>query len=229
AVLLNLGQSELKTGEVEAAGNHLQQFLHEHKEATEAQKTAAREGIEEAQRRTGFVVLVVDEDGATLSIDGQPIGTSPLRGPYFVKPGTHEAAATKGGKTVKGSFVSERSKPATLTLSLAAAGVPTPTPSPGPTPTPVPSPEPTTMPPPGVPPSPYPQPGMMPYPQPGGGFDTGPDTTGNDPITWFKNRPIAWVTVGVFGAGVVGMIIAGGVAGDASAAADSVQEQIAAE
>lgn len=85
------------------------------------------------------------------------------------------------------------------------------------------------MPPPGVPPSPYPQPGMMPYPQPGGGFDTGPDTTGNDPITWFKNRPIAWVTVGVFGAGVVGMIIAGGVAGDASAAADSVQEQIAAE
>lgn len=226
AVLLNLGQSELKTGEFEAAGNHLQQFLREHKEATEAQKTAAREGIEEAQRRTGFVVIVVDQDGAALSIDGQAIGSSPLFGPYFVKPGAHEAAAVKDGKVVKGSFVAERSKPATVTLSFGAGAT---APAPTPTPAPAPSPDPPPLPPPGVAPSPYPQPGMMPYPQPGG-FDTGPSRSDSkDPITWFKNRPIAWVTVGVFGAGVVGMVVAGAVAGDANAAASSVQDQIQAE
>jgi hypothetical protein len=223
AVLLNLGQSELKTGEIEAAGNHLQQFLREHKDATEAQKNTAREGIEEAQRRTGFVVIVVDEDGAALSIDGQGVGTSPLLGPYFIKPGSHEAAATKHGKMVKGNFVAEKSRPATITLSFGMGATPAPSPVPSPDPSLVP------LPPPGVAPSPYPQPGMMPFPQPGD-FDTGPaPASDKDPITWFKNRPIAWVTVGVFGAGVVGMVVAGAVAGDASSAADKVQQQIQAE
>src|SRR4051812_19549311 len=51
AVLLNLGQSELRSNHPEDAGNHLQQFLREHKAATPDQRAAAEKGIADAKRR----------------------------------------------------------------------------------------------------------------------------------------------------------------------------------
>src|SRR5262245_5903972 len=93
AVLFNLGQSELKSNHVEEGGNHLQQFLREATDASEDQKKSAREGIADAQRRTGFVILIVDAGGSELSIDGKTIGKSPLLDPYFVSPGAHKATA----------------------------------------------------------------------------------------------------------------------------------------
>jgi hypothetical protein len=65
---------------------------------------------------------------------------------------------------------------------------------------------------------------MMLFPQPG--YDSGSDRGRNDPISWFKERPGAWVGVGFVGVGVVGMIVSGAVSADAASAADSVQQQI---
>ena len=64
AVLLNLGQSELKAGYVEDGGNHLNQFLREHTTATDQQKADAKAGIAEASKRTG-------QDGARRALLGR--------------------------------------------------------------------------------------------------------------------------------------------------------------
>src|SRR5215207_7089403 len=60
AVLLNLGQSELKSAHYEDAGNHLQQFLRMHTSASAAQKTAAEKGISDAKKKTAFIILIID-------------------------------------------------------------------------------------------------------------------------------------------------------------------------
>ncbi len=89
AVLLNLGQSEIRAGYTEDGGNHLQQFLREFAGASAEQKAAAREGISESRKKTGYVILIVDTDGATLAIDGQPAGQSPLPDPAQVFEGVY--------------------------------------------------------------------------------------------------------------------------------------------
>ncbi len=229
AVLLNLGQSELKAGYVEVGGNHLQQFLREHKTATADQQAAAKAGIAEAQKRTGFVIVIVDADGADIAIDGQPAGKSPLLDPYFVKPGKHEASATLNGKTVRSPVEAKRGAAAPVTLTLGMASVP-PTPAPTPPPT-------TTTPPPtstGAPPPAYPPPGPVAPPPtlpPGHGMqhDTGADTGRESFFTWYTHKPIAWVLTGVTGVGLIGGIAFGAAAADAAASADEVTEQIETE
>ncbi|MBM4359071.1 MAG: PEGA domain-containing protein [Deltaproteobacteria bacterium] len=101
AVLLNLGLSEIKAGDPETGGAHLQQFLREHDQATPQQKQSARDGIAEAKKTTGYVILIVDTDGATVFVDGNEIGKSPLTDPVFVKAGEHEVEARSGGRRVR--------------------------------------------------------------------------------------------------------------------------------
>ncbi len=228
AVLLNLGQSELKAGYVEVGGNHLQQFIRQHKTATAEQKQSAKTGATEAQKRTGFAIVIVDADGADVTIDGQAVGKAPLLDPYFVKPGTHEATATLRGKTVKASFTAKRGVAVPVTLNLGMAGVaPTPTPIPIPTPTPTPT---TSPPAPG-----YPPPGPIaptPMPPPGSGMppaDTGPDTGRENFFKWYTHKPVAWVLTGVTGVGLVGSIAFGAAAAGAASSADDVTAQIEGE
>ncbi len=235
AVLLNLGQSELRLGMVEDGGNHLQQFLRDHKEASEDQKTAAREGISEAQRRTGFAIVIVNVDGAELFVDNAPIGTSPLLDPYFVKPGKHELRATKDGGTATTSFTAVLGSVTPVNITVAgAAAPPAPVPSPTPTPAPaqpVPAPMPGAMPPypnPGA----MPQPGMGPQPQPGmfGPQPPQGDTGGRrNFFSWYTDKPIAWALTGVAGLGVIGTVGFGIGAGVKKSEADDVISQIQAQ
>jgi hypothetical protein len=241
AVLLNLGQAELKTGHVVEGGNHLQQFLREHKAATPDQVDAAKKGVAEARKTTGHVIVIVDVDGAQVAIDGTPAGVTPLLDPVFVAPGEHTIAATAGGKTATGKVTVARGSVTPVTLGLQALGVspppataapPVPTApattepiSTGPTSTGAPYP---TQPPPGYPPigPDATGPGPMstappPEPAPSGGYENF--------FTWFAKKPLAWVFTGVGGLGLIGTIGFGAAAGSAKSAQNTVQDDILAE
>lgn len=240
AVLLNLGQSELKAGYIEDGGNHLNQFLREHTSATDQQKADAKAGIAEASKRTGQAIMIVDADGADVSIDGKKVGNAPLLDPYFVKPGPHEAGAAYEGKTTTTKFDAVRGKavPVQLTLGVTGGGagaVPVPTPTPTPTPSPAgapPAPQPGAMPQPGYPPAgplgPQPQP-MGPGPGASFGADTGGDGGRENFFDWFVDTPVAWVGAGLTGVGLIGGIAFGAAGGSASSSADDVTAAIQAE
>ncbi len=215
-VLLNLGQSELKAGYPVDGGNHLQQFLHEHKAATASQKGSARGGIDEAKRRASFAILIVDTDGSQLAIDGRPVGISPLLDPVFLTAGKHQATASHSGRTVSAAFVARRGSAAPVTLNFAAPRPTQPLPTPGVPPV---APQPTQP----MPGPIAPRPGVMPPPPP---LRAGQRES---PIRWFKRKPIAWATAGVSGLGLVGTLGFGLAAADASSAATDVQDQILAE
>jgi hypothetical protein len=232
AVLLNLGQSELKAGYLEDGGNHLQQFLREHKDATPDQRKAAEAGIQEAQRKTAFLIVIVDADGANVGVDGQSVGQAPLLEPYFVKPGKHEVSASLDGKSAKSEADAKRGTATPVTITLGIAGhSPPPVVAPVPTPaTPVPQPDYSGQP---QPPPGYPPPGPLgPAPQPGVGMGMdGPDTGGGRQafFPWFVDTPIAWVGAGLTGVGLIGAIAFGAAAANASSSADEVSNAIKAE
>ena len=221
AVLLNLGQSELKSGHVEEGGNHLQQFLREHRTATAAQKASAKNGVSEARRKTGFVIVIVDTDGAALGIDGQPIGNAPLLDPYFVKAAKHQASATLGGKTVRVDFTAKRGTATPVQLNLRGG-------SPGVVVAPVPAaPAPVATGPAAVP-SAVPYQPVGPTPIPGPALD-GPDgdTSGRpDFLDWGASEPVFWGGAGLAGANVLAAIIFGAAAADANSSAETVSQKI---
>jgi hypothetical protein len=244
AVLLNLGQSELRSNHPEDAGNHLNQFLREHKAATPDQKAAAEKGLTEAKKKAGFIIVIVDANGADVSIDGTLIGKSPLLDPVFVKPGKHTVFASHQGKSSTTQIDAKAGSAAAANLTL---GVPGSAPAPAPM-APIPAPAPAApAAPAGMPPGPGPAaapPGPPPGPPPGypaaepsgfnmsasGGFDaTGPDQAsgGREPILhWYLRKPIAWAATGVFGLGLIGSITFWSLAAGSSGSADNVAQTI---
>jgi len=229
AVLLNLGQSELKGKHVESGGNHLQQFLREHKSATAAQKAAANAGIAEARRRTGFVILIVDRDGAQLAIDGQPVGTSPLVDPVFVKPNKHQASATIGSRTARVDFTAKRgtATPVSVNLGGGSGAVIAPLPTPAPAAPAAAVPEPTSS------PSPY-QP-VGPTPLDGPGFE--PDAPDHAKTKrpniidwgWGNKEPVFFAGAGLAAANLIATIAFGAAAAEAQSAATKVENDIIAK
>ncbi|WP_437737993.1 tetratricopeptide repeat protein [Sorangium sp. So ce1335] len=136
AVLLNLGQSELRSNHLEDAGNHLQQFLREHATATPEQRAAAEKAIADVKRRTGFIVVVADANGADISIDGVLVGKAPLPDPVFVTPGKHTLFATYLDRSATTQVDAKIGVATPATLTLGTTGAPpapiTGTPTPGP-------------------------------------------------------------------------------------------------
>jgi hypothetical protein len=231
AVLLNLGQSELKAGYIEDGGNHLQQFLREHKTATADQKTAAQAGVADAQKKTAFLIVIVDADGADVGVDGRSVGKAPLLDPVFVKPGKHEVSAALRGKTTKAETNAKRGTATPVTVNLGISGTVAP---PVVVPVPVPAAVPAPVPAPAQPPPGYPPPGpVAPAPVPGMGMGTsGPDTGGGGrqgPVDWFVDTPGAWVGVGLVGVGLIGSIGFGIAASAASSNADDLSADIQTE
>lgn len=89
AVLLNLAQCELRSGEHVAAARHFAQYLHEYPDTPESQQDVARRGLAEARLETGQLDIAVDMEGAEIFVDGESVGRAPLPGPLDVTPGTH--------------------------------------------------------------------------------------------------------------------------------------------
>jgi hypothetical protein len=234
AVLLNLGQSEIKSGHVEEGGTHLLQYLRESPNATADQKASAEKGIADAKKRTGFVIINVDAQGSEVSIDGTLVGKSPLIDPVFVKPGKHTVVATYQGKTATTPIDAKVgvATAANLTLGTSgsgAAAAPPPAAPAGAGPAqpigaaPTQPPPSAAFPPPGEP--------VMQPPAASGDAHAGmqPDqaTGGREPFfDWYKRKPLAWVGTALTAVGLglgIGFSIA---ASAASGAANDHSQQI---
>ncbi|RYZ05765.1 MAG: PEGA domain-containing protein [Myxococcales bacterium] len=198
AVLLNLAQSELRSGHEADAAKHFAQYLREHKDATEAERQGAETGLTAAKALVGEVSLEVDAAGAEVYVDGDLEGMSPLAGSLYLPPGTHQVQAKKDGKTASGDVSVAAGQSSSLSLKLVTrpkpAGV-------GPAPAPV-----------------EPDAEEAPAPAPAShrqGF-----------VPWVTSTPGAMIGVGLTGVGLIGGgAFAFGMKSSYDAA-DSVQAQI---
>lgn len=202
AVLLNLGLAETKTNRCVAGGNHLSQFLRDHKEATPEQKSTAATAIEDCKKKAALVAISVDAPGADVTIDGASVGKSPLVDAVFVEPGTHTVIANLDGRTASATVDAKKGQTANATLAVKP---PEPVgPAPGTTPSPGPA-----LPAPGVNPDPY--------APPGGQQPPAADTGGREDFgSWVMRKPLAWVGTGLFAVGL-GLGIGFSVAASSSA------------
>lgn len=240
AVLLNLGQSELRSGHYEDAGNHLQQFLRLHTSASAEQKKTAEKGIADAKKKTGFVIVIADANGAAVSIDGVAAGTTPLLDPVFVKPGKHTIVATYQNKSATTQVDAKAGSAAAATLTLGTAGsAPPPPAAPAPTPGAPPPSSPNSPsdsslgPPPSTPAtSPTDSSPLLPTvsTEMGSTGTMEPDkgvTGEREPIfIWYKRKPIAWVGTGLAGIGLVGGVVFSALTASVGASADDHAAQI---
>ncbi len=136
AVLLNLAQSELRSGHEADAAKHFAQYLREHKDASDTERQGADTGLTAAKALVGEVALDVDATGAEVYVDGDLEGQAPLPGSVFLTPGSHEIQARKDGKTATGQVTAAAGQSTTLSLSLSRGGSKPAAPAPGVTPPP---------------------------------------------------------------------------------------------
>ena len=99
AVLLNLAQSELRSGHEVDAAKHFSAYLRESTTASDAERQAAETGLNATKSAVALLDVNVDESGTEIYVDGSLEGVSPLPGPLYVSPGAHSVEARKGGKT----------------------------------------------------------------------------------------------------------------------------------
>ena len=131
AVLLNLAQSELRSGHEADAAKHFVTYLREHKEATALERQEAEKGLAAAKAKVGEITLNVDTDGAEIYVDGQPEGRSPLAGPIYLEPGQHAIEARREGKVGTANVTAKAGAGATVSVALGAGGSPAVAPGPG--------------------------------------------------------------------------------------------------
>jgi hypothetical protein len=193
-VLLNLAQSELRSGHEADAAKHFAQYLREHKDATEAERQGAETGLTAAKALVAEVTLDVDGVGAEIYVDGDLEGQAPLPGSVYLTPGTHELQARKDGKTVSGTVNATAGQATRLRLSLAKPAKPAAVPADGPPPETA-SEEPIVQ---------------------------GPSPPRQGFFPWLAHTPGAIIGVGVVGAGVIGGSAFAGVSKSSYDAADSV-------
>lgn len=120
AVLLNLAQSELRSGHEADAAKHFAQYLREHKDATEQERQGAETGLTAAKALVGEVALEVDASGAEVYVDGDLEGQAPLPGSIFLSPGSHAIEAKKDGKSAKADVNASAGQSASVSLKLSA-------------------------------------------------------------------------------------------------------------
>jgi Tfp pilus assembly protein PilF len=121
SVLLNLAQSELRSGHEAEAAQHFAQFLRETDGSNPGEVRQAQEGLEEARAQVAEVLLTVDVDDAYVLVDGSVFGRSPLPDPVFLAPGTHVLGVRKGGTSVIRKITAAAGEKVTEAISLAAA------------------------------------------------------------------------------------------------------------
>jgi hypothetical protein len=120
AVLLNLAQSELRSGHEADAAKHFAQYLREHKDATDAERQGAETGLTAAKALVAEVALEVDTTGAEVYVDGDLEGQVPLPGAIYLSPGSHEIQARKDGKTASTTLSASAGQSSSVKLKMAA-------------------------------------------------------------------------------------------------------------
>ena len=180
AVLLNLAQSELRSGREADAAKHFAQYVRENKEATAAERQEAERGLATAKASVAEIKVNV-VDGAEVLVDGNVEGRSPLAAPIYLKPGAHSVEARKDGKTATSAVTAIAGQTGSVDLGFDDGSTPV-----GPIPTPGPPGAAGTAPPGSS--------GMGPLPPQGPGGPE-PDQGSGKPgfLTWAKQTPLAWV------------------------------------
>lgn len=128
AVLLNLAQSELRSGHEPEAAKHFSAYLREATTASDSEKQAAEAGLNATKSSVAEVAIAVDESGAEIYIDGTLEGLSPLPGSVYLSPGTHSVEARKAGKSTATQVNAPAGKATSATLSFAPKAALPPTP-----------------------------------------------------------------------------------------------------
>lgn len=95
-VLRNLSISEIQSGRYVDAARHLTVLLSGADLPANVREEATRR-LQQAEAQVGRLNVNVDVPGATVVIDGVPVGRTPLDGPWYIEPGQHEIAVSKQG------------------------------------------------------------------------------------------------------------------------------------
>jgi hypothetical protein len=125
AVLLNLAQSELRSGHEADAAKHFSMYLREAKEASASERESAEAGLFAAKAVVGEIALSAEE-GSTVFVDGVEEGPAPLPDPIYLSPGSHQLEARKDGKVAKATITAKAGEANEFALRFtapAAAGV----------------------------------------------------------------------------------------------------------
>lgn len=98
----NLGNVELKLGKYTGAVVHLQYVLDNLPVTTAAEERElvvekTTERLNEAKSKVAIIKLALSPDGASVSLDGQPLGNAPLAEPLILDPGPHKLVVTLAG------------------------------------------------------------------------------------------------------------------------------------
>ncbi|HYP89046.1 MAG TPA: PEGA domain-containing protein, partial [Polyangiaceae bacterium] len=124
AVLLNLAQSELRSGHEADAAGHFAQYLREHKDASDSERQGAETGLAAAKAQVGELTLEVEPSGAEVLVDGELAGAAPLPGAVFLMPGSHHVQARKDGKTANNDVALSAGQSTKLTLKITSSAPP---------------------------------------------------------------------------------------------------------
>jgi hypothetical protein len=204
AVLLNLAQSELRSGKEADAAKHFSAYLREAKDATAAEREGAEAGLFAAKAVVGEIAVQVDTEGAIVLVDGNEEGAAPLPDAVYLTPGNHTLEARKDGKSSKAQVTAKAGEATEISLRLGGGGL---SPTPGDSSAPVDDSRPAEQ-------------------------DSGASGGGKEGFfPWFGHTPLAWVTSGLAVAGVAGGVGFGLSArqsyDDADVVADNIREAAA--
>ncbi len=96
----NLGDVELHQNKYQEAAEHLEFSLRNWPAGQEASRKRTAERFDEAKKQIATLTLKVTE-GAEITVNGKPVGKSPLTGPVFVTAGAATVVAKIGTKSAK--------------------------------------------------------------------------------------------------------------------------------
>jgi tetratricopeptide (TPR) repeat protein len=116
-LLYNMGKSYDGAGDHARALGAYRRFMKAVLESPD--RAIVEKRIDALSRLVGRVTITADVEGATITLDGVVVGTTPLKDAIEVNPGAHNVIAShEGHKTWKGPFVASPGAPVTVNARL---------------------------------------------------------------------------------------------------------------
>jgi len=231
ALLLNLAQSEIRSGHPAEAARHFAGFLREAANPSALERSEAEKGLREARSKLARIQISAPS-GAEVFVDGETVGQAPIADPVDVLPGSHTVEARLGTKTASTTVSVVVSRLAAATVTFESAPPPPPA-APVAEPPPSAAPAAPQPPPDADPVAPTPEPPKEPEvakekeepPAPGS------DDERESFLTWVGNNELAYLGLGLTGVGV-GVFIGFGLAAqradeNVASVANQIRDQIA--